>query len=734
MRGVRAATLAVLMLLLTSTATLARDGDASNVGLDARLFTGLPYRIAHQPPYAYVALDTGVQVFDVSDSAAPRPIGEIYLPSPAFDLIVVGPLVYVANGESGLAIVDVADPALPVVVGRLRMPVGSFSEARGISLVGSLAVVAESSVPGTADYGVRVIDVTTATAPMQLGHMPLDNGALTVAQTGTHAFVGLGSDLAQRSGMVVVDISTPAAPFEIPASFLRTAVAVNRIALDGTVAFLAVGDRSVGSLTAVSIAVPALPFVLDEAVLPNGAMDVGLLPGVAYVAVQENGLRRFATGTPSNLLPSGGVTIGQSAIAAAPRGDVAFVGLRSSNGSGALAVVATPTPGLLRLEGAWSHAEATAVASGRSLGYLLRRDALHVFDTSSPSSPIQLGVWQPPGGDFSSLAVDAGIAAVAHGRSVHLVSVTTPTAPSALGSVTLSSGYAVRVALDAGVLFVVTGLGLETFDVSTPVSPVPLATLATSSWSADIAVDGLLAYLLAGSDFIVLDLTVPSAPTPIATLNVPGAELIGVAARGAVAVATGRSALLYTIDLTTPASPILATTLGAGRRGNAVTLIGDRAVIAAGREGVRVVDISNPTVPLEEGWYDASGEAVSLASDGQVILLATTAAQHWLLQCQTCTPTCVEQWPDIAQNSLKVVKQPSRDTFTWTFVSALAGDTNLHTTNVKTAITNLWMDMSSRVQRTSSLTLLEPFDPPAGAPQFYRVFGAGACVDLSYWP
>jgi len=727
----RSALLAVVALLVVVQPAAARDGDVAGVPLTARLFAGMPHDVVYQDPYAYVAIDAGVEIFDVSSPASPTPIGGLFLNSPAFAIDVVGSIIYVANGESGLTVLDSADPMNPVIIGRLPLPFASGAEVRDISVAGGLAVLAESAIPGSTDYGVRTVDVTIPAAPVELGRSTLDNGARSVLLVGSTAYVGIGSELGGRRGLIAVDVSAPASPVELGGSFLDLGNAVNDIARDSNTLYLAAGGRSNGALVAADISTPGSPSVLDMVALTDGAMAVALTPGAVWIAARERGLRVFDRTTPTDLTLTGSAFVGEATVAVAPRGDVAFVGARSSNGHGGLVAVDTLSAGAMNMLGWWPYAEATGVAAGSATGYLLRRDSLHVFDISAPGTPLWLGEWRPPDGDFSSICLEGSIAAVAEGANVHLVDVGAPSTPTAIGTAVLSQGVAVRPVLVGATLYVATGNGLETFDVSSPSAPVALSFLATAGQSSSLSVSGAIGYLVAGEELLVLDLSSPGTPSIQATVTIPGEQLFGVAADEALVVASGLMSRLYTFDVSMPTSPTLTGTLS-GTHGFDVVLIGDRAVVAAGRDGVRVIDVSTPATPVEEAYHDTSGTASHLAADGQYLLAATLAAQHWIVECTTCVTTCVETWPGVDPNSLLVVKVPTRDTFHWTVTSG-SGSFNLHRTAVKAALPDLWMDMSSAIASSATPEVADPFLPPTpDGIAYYRVFGAGSCNGTSY--
>ena len=76
---------------------------------------------------------------------------------------------------------------------------------------------------------------------------------------------------------------------------------------------------------------------------------------------------------------------------------------------------------------------------------------------------------------------------------------------------------------------------------------------------------------------------------------------------------------------------------------NDIVLASGFAFLASGINGVRVIDISDPMLPVEVASLDTSGDAVGVASDGVSIALATSASQAWWIDCASCAVGCLAQ-------------------------------------------------------------------------------------------
>jgi len=109
---------------------------------------------------------------------------------------VAGHHAYV-GGDSGLHLFDISDSANPRLVGSY----GTGDLARGVAVVGNLAYVGCFS-----DGGFQVIDIADPANPRKVGGCATDQGTSKVVVSGNYAYVS-GTNVLQ-----IIDISDPANP------------------------------------------------------------------------------------------------------------------------------------------------------------------------------------------------------------------------------------------------------------------------------------------------------------------------------------------------------------------------------------------------------------------------------------------------------------------------------------------------------------------------------------------
>ena len=120
----------------------------------------------------------------------------------------------------------------------------------------------------------------------------------------------------------------------------------------------------------------------------------------------------------------------------------------------------------------------------------------------------------------------------------------------------------------------------------------------------------------------IVPVTVTSfSPRQVGWVSVPGfANDVAVAGRYAYVAAGGQG--LQVVDVEDKARPAVVASLALSGNANDVVISGDLAYVAAGASGLHVVDISNPLVPVRVGGFDTAGIAFGLAAQGARVFLA----------------------------------------------------------------------------------------------------------------
>jgi hypothetical protein len=191
---------------------------------------------------------------------------------------VLGNHAYISALHGGLRVVDVSVASAPVEVGSCPIP----DIANDVAVLGSYAYVSAGSA------GLVVVDVSVPTAPSVAGSCATLGWAGGVDIAGSYAFVA-----GYYGGLRIVDVSVPALPVEV--AWYGWGPAYDVAVVDGY-AYVAVvgGPAGMGVL---DVSQPDAPTPVGFCVTPGGATGVGLGGGYALVADDEAGVALFELAT-----------------------------------------------------------------------------------------------------------------------------------------------------------------------------------------------------------------------------------------------------------------------------------------------------------------------------------------------------------------------------------------------------------------------------------------------------
>lgn len=356
---------------------------------------------------------------DIADPAAPEATGSVELPYAGRAAAALGGRLWTAQPEGAVTIVDGGDPSDPVVSGTWRTP--GVVQAADLSLAedgsgrafawlaagagGSWSVALEPDAPPRAlervpasgasndlrldggrayvsieSGGIQILDAGNPERPKELGILPSLSRPMRVAPS-TADGVALVADLG--SGLVVTDVSSPAAP-RILLGMRQPGFAWD-VARRGDQAWVAAGDAGIALLDVSDLRLPRLVstaptggsawgvepagrhllvadldggLAIFDAVDPRRPREIGRLPGgqavdvaaadgFALVAKGEAGLQVVDVRIPWDPVPAGGIGLPgwTRSVAARPDGEGGYWILASAREAG-LYLFRSEPPGL----------------------------------------------------------------------------------------------------------------------------------------------------------------------------------------------------------------------------------------------------------------------------------------------------------------------------------------------------------------------------------------------------
>ncbi len=504
---------------------------------------------------------------------------------------VSGGYAFLSAGARGVRIIDVSNPTGPVDVGSMQT-----DNAWDVAVRSGYAYVADG------ESGLRVLDVSAPRTPVLLGSRKTSD-ARAVVCTGDDAIVADAD-----KGVKVIDISDTHTLNRL--GTLETTNALD-VALCGGKVLLADGA---GGLKVLDVSKPAAPAVIGS-LATTDAREVATQGNLAVVADGAAGLLVVDVKDLRNpkLLSTFAVGVAASVALA---DDYAYV----TDGTSSMKVIDLSDPAHPALFTSHAFPGAADVSVEDNMAYVAETSGLELMRVQIQGKSFRVGAAETGGKAFAVSVAGNWAYVASHSLGLHVLNVADPSRLSdASATGALSTRFALAVNVADKLAYVADGTnGVRIVDVSPswdpkkPGPPVDIGSYRPGGSVNRVFPVGTVAYVAAGDQGVrVLDVSTPSTPTEIGAVPTTNAEDIVVQGTWAY-VADGEGGVRV-IDVSTPAKPVLQP---AAIRGHAGSLaLSGNLLFAAGNGGVSVIDVSDPGAPVLKGRYDtAYAEAIS-ASD-----------------------------------------------------------------------------------------------------------------------
>jgi len=140
--------------------------------------------------------------------------------------------------------------------------------------------------------------------------------------------------------------------------------------------------------------------------------------------------------------------------------------------------------------------------------------------------------------------------------------------------------------------------GLHVVDVTNPVSPVLRGTLSTNGNALDVAVRGSTAYIANGSNLFLASVANPASMIQIATLPLAGTiQGVDVDSQRKLAVVAAGTNGIYVVDVSNPVTPVARGNVSTGDARD-VAIRGNFVFVADYQNSTTSVDITTPSAPV----------------------------------------------------------------------------------------------------------------------------------------
>ncbi len=574
----------------------------------------------------FYGLGNKIQVASFSNPSSPVKIASIELPAVVEFLVrtsINSTQHLVACGGNYFWLVNVQDPTKPRLVSTMDVGVGVTCE--GLATSGTYAYIAAGSA------GFKIFDITTPASPNLVASIDSLAYCESVVISQPYAYIAANTTSNYQGRSFIFDISTPSAPV-YKSTIMGYGGYHQYMNVRSGYAFIC--DYNAG-LQVVNVSVATNPTNVTTVASGYRTGSIVFDGNYGYVAVGDSGLYVYNVSNPATptfvgklvttgraaFLSYGAVTIGGT-----PTGHIFVANRAPMSGLSGINVSTPASPTL----SAFISANQAATGIAYSPFYLDGKvfvaygtAGLRIIDVSNPANA-QLLSTTSLGGDARGVVASGNYAYVAGGTlGLHVVDVTNPSSP--LKTSTITMPRARGVAISGNYIYVAASdSGLAVFSISNPASPSLIGYFYPGNqYGENVAAAGNVVGLTDYNKILFFDVTTPTAPVEkgLTTTFKTGNEGFAIAGDHAY-VPDGDSLKIFNIsNLLTP-TLVSRIYMGAGSYSYAAAVAGNYCYVASEATGIRAIDISNPALPVEAGFYDGVPASRGVAADGKYIYVA----------------------------------------------------------------------------------------------------------------
>ena len=544
--------------------------------------------------FAYSWYRNSIQIINVSDPANTSLAGSFSTLDYTFDIHVVGDYAYVASYEDGLLIFDVSNPANPTNVGTFDTP----GYAVNVYVSGNYAYVSDSS-------SLLIIDISDPANPTLTGSY--NDNAYNVSVSGNLAYV-----MGEKNDLYIINISSPSTPYLLGIYDFPELGEYDRfhVYIDGNFLYLAyLTEEDISELLIVDVSDSSNPTLIDTYDEVMYATDVFVSGDYIYLLDAASGLEVISKVNPDGdgLSDYEEYILGTDPCNSDTDGD----GL--ADGDEANLYLTDPTNPDTDSDGMDDGWE---VLNGSSCGLdPFSGDTSQDNDGDGVSNIMEYNAGTMPcNADTDSDGMD----------DLWEVANTCMNPTSFISELSLAGKYdthAWGVHVRGDYAYVMSDTrDLNIIDVSNPANPVLVGNCDELYFELyDIYIEGNYAYITAYPGFYIVNISDPQNPTFVSYFYTP-AWGVYVSRNYAYVAAHFRG--LQIIDISAPASPILAGNYDTPGYARGVFVSGSYAYVADEFSGLQIIDISNPASPILTGSYETLANAFDVFVSGDYAYVA----------------------------------------------------------------------------------------------------------------
>lgn len=500
---------------------------------------------------------------------------------------------------------------------------------RGYNEVCVLGNYAYCAVP---EIGLDIIDLGDPSNPRKVGDYEISGNIYDMDSRGNEIFLACGS-----GGLKIFDVSTPQSPL-LKSTYGSSAV-ISGVFVGGVYAYLW-GSESNGSgngnkyfFQIIDISDPASPIPAAGMFTGNEVLDL-VVSGNFIYTVGSSGLRIFDASNPNSPSLTGSLENGGYLTNVCVQGNYVFTteyrpGVEFDHYYFCLIDVSNPTsPSLIGTYYSHSDEIVNDIELIDNYAYVLVSISIEVFDISDPLN-VTKSTYYPNSYINGGSPLNNNYYVLAGGRNgLKVIDVSNPAEPGLAGeydyAFLLWDGvFAVK---DNYVYLSDDNSNIAIVDVSAPTAPVWAGNYKINTLVDAFYIDGNYLYSGGYYGLKVVDISNPLSLKEAANLGTVGTPNAIYVKNGYLYTTSHYFNELNIYDIADPALPVFVGGLDTWDWGldigfSDVKVLGNNAYAAAS-DGLRIVDISDPSTPTLTGHYKTPEFVTSLDIKGNYAYLA----------------------------------------------------------------------------------------------------------------
>ena len=561
---------------------------------------------------AYVSGD-GFTIFNISDPSSVQEVGHCDSISGSA-LYIVDTLAYIVNGD-GFKVINISNPTFPYVEGQWSGPNSLMTDIKVVA--GVAYVLGYYSDPNVGN--LFIVDVSDPSNPQLISDCNPHGNGFTIYAEDSLVYMG-GYNLFD-----IVNVSDPLSPQTVYSSSLGTVF--NIYVVDTLAYVLNDGGMNNYELNIFNVSNPSSPQLVSEWHIGGGRVgEIFVEDGFAYLAGWEGGFQILDVSDPLNVYEiscydnTGNTSIyltgGMTGLCV--KNSIAYIpswvpyhsyGQRSAYiGMYIVNIVDPSSPSIMGYSHEWDPSlpslwgdpgyPASGIEVVDDIAYLAEfTGGLVITDVSDPSSPYVLSSYWEGIDGIIDVDVEANFAYTAHWWGSYIYDVSDLYSPVNIG---LFNSRAIDVEVQDTIAYLANIAGLEIYSVSDPHNPHLLSTLGLSSATGVFVQDTLVYVARADNGVSIINASDITSPVEVGNWDKDGFSASNLYVSNNIAFVAG--GITMGIHHNPPGSP-----------------------------GIWVLDVSEPTAPVDVGYYGRISPC-RVTGDGTYVYAVGYGTGLWILE------------------------------------------------------------------------------------------------------